>query len=28
VKYKFLGTKGPQEAARLLDRAIKQAKAA
>jgi inorganic pyrophosphatase len=28
VKYKFLGTKGPKEAARLLDRAIKQAKAA
>ncbi|MGH9517588.1 MAG: inorganic diphosphatase [Terriglobales bacterium] len=28
VKYKFLGTKGPQEAARLLDRAIRREKAA
>ncbi len=28
VKYKFLGTKGPKEAARLLDRAIKQRKTA
>ena len=28
VKYKFLATKGPKEAARLLDRAIKQGKAA
>ncbi len=28
LKYKFLGTKGPKEAARLLDRAIKRGKAA
>jgi inorganic pyrophosphatase len=28
IKYKFLGTKGPKEAARLLDRAIKRGKAA
>jgi inorganic pyrophosphatase len=28
VKYKFLGTRGPKEAARLLDRAIKRGKAA
>jgi inorganic pyrophosphatase len=28
VKYKFLGTKGPKEAARLLDRAVKRGKAA
>lgn len=28
IKYKFLGTKGPKEAARLLKQAIKQAKAA
>ena len=28
IKYTFLGTKGPKEAARLLDQAIKQAKAA
>jgi inorganic pyrophosphatase len=28
VKYKFLGTRGPKEAARLLDKAIKQGKAA
>jgi inorganic pyrophosphatase len=28
IKYKFLGTKGPKEAARLLDRAIKRDKAA
>jgi inorganic pyrophosphatase len=28
IKYKFLGTKGPKEAARLLKRAIKRAKAA
>ena len=28
VKYKFLGTKGPKEAARLLDQAVKRGKAA
>lgn len=28
VKYKFLGTRGPKEAARLLDQAVKQGKAA
>jgi inorganic pyrophosphatase len=28
IKYKFLGTKGPKEAARLLDQAIKRGKAA
>jgi len=28
IKYKFLGTRGPKEAARLLDRAIKRGKAA
>ena len=28
VKYKFLGTKGPKEAARLVDQAVKRGKAA
>jgi hypothetical protein len=28
VKYKFLGTKGPKQAARLLDLAVKRGKAA
>lgn len=28
VKYKFLGTRGPKEAARLLDHAVKRGKAA
>jgi inorganic pyrophosphatase len=28
VQYKFLGTKGPKEAARLLDQAVKRGKAA